>query len=383
MQYKVGRFTLALALIVLGAALVYDNLVHTSIAWSLFRLWPALLIGLGLEWIVASAQGPYTSTDGGAIAFLIVGALVLAVLSSAWATVERVGPIIRTPAAIAVFGGGYISDQVTSTYSMETEGLEEVVITGGQASVTVESGDTATLTLRVRARGSSQSEADENARMAKLILEEGASSQVALDLPNGVSYESLSIYVVLPASVKLRVRTGSGSMEVVDRAGDVTLSSSSGTLRAERITGSVDLRASSGSIVAREIGGDLSAITSSGSIAIERVEGNVEASATSGSITIDQAGGKVAAHTTSGSVTVNTATVGGLYDLGAVSGTIGLALPESAAVSVDARTSSGSVRGPAWLTLGEGRGSAHGTQGDGTYPVILRTSSGSIFITNR
>lgn len=394
MNYKVGRLTLAVALIGVGAALVYDNLTGTSLSWSLFRLWPALLIALGLEWIVASATNEqHVQADGGAIALLIIGAILLGTLSSAWQTVRTthftwdgpqviVGPMRPLNPVIPVFGESYTSDEVETAYDLDAAGLSHLIISGGSAAVTVEAGQAPSLKLRVQARGNSQTEADENARRASLRIDSGATTKVGLDLPPG-SYGRLEIIAVVPAEVKLTVNTASGSVEAWDRKADVTLSTSSGAVRAERIEGRVDLRTSSGQISARQVAGSLSAISSSGRIAIEQVTGDVEASAASGSLSIDGVSGKLSAHTNSGALYVETDTVGGPYDLGAASGSIRLAVPGSAPVRIDARTSSGSVSGPSWLQLGEGRGSATGSQGEGTHLVTLRTTSGSISITNR
>lgn len=91
MNYQVGRTTLAIALIAMGAALVYDNIMGTGFAWSLFRLWPALLILLGLEWIIAAAlPGQRLQSDAGAIVLLIIGFVVMATLSTAWRTVNAI-----------------------------------------------------------------------------------------------------------------------------------------------------------------------------------------------------------------------------------------------------------------------------------------------------
>lgn len=385
MNYKVGRFTVAGALIVVGAALIYDNLTGAGLSWSLFRLWPALLIALGLEWIIASAASETpVHADGGAITLLIVGAIVLGVLSGAWQTARGIDWAWNGSGPRATFLGGdsYTSDTVETTSDLDLSNLSHLMISGGSAQVTVMAGDAPTLRLRVQARGRSPEEAAENARRVRLNVESGTTTKVGLDMPSG-NYSRLEIYALLPASVKVTVNSSSGTVEVADRRADVTLSSSSGALRAERIEGDVDLRASSGSITAWLITGDLNAISSSGRIRIEQVDGDVEASATSGSISVSQATGQVSAHTNSGSIDVESNAVGGPYDLGAASGSVRLTIPESARVEVEARSSSGSVSGPRWLTLGEGRGSASGTQGDGTHRVTLRTTSGSISITNR
>lgn len=275
------------------------------------------------------------------------------------------------------------SNTVTSAHDPDAADLRHLIISGGSAAVIVQSGEKLHLELVVEARGRTHSEAEENARMATLEIESGPTTKVGLSLPSGVSYGMLTIRVTAPESVNLTINTSSGHIEVVDRKADVTTATSSGALKVESVEGLVDLRSSSGSISARQIEGRVSAISSSGAIRIEQAQGDVEASTTSGSVSVIDAEGKVATRTNSGTVAVEARTVGGDYDLEAVSGSVRFSFPNSAGLTIDARTSSGSINGPGWLVYGEGRGSATGSQGDGSYRASIRTSSGSIFLADR
>ncbi|MFZ5826281.1 MAG: DUF4097 family beta strand repeat-containing protein [Bacillota bacterium] len=385
MNHKVGRVTLAVALIAVGAALVYDNITGTALAWSLFRLWPALLIMLGLEWIVAAAKpGSRVHADGGAVALLIVGLIMLGALTTVVRTTNSVRWAIDSrPPVMPAVGTTVSSDEVTSTYPLDGETLPHLIVSGGSASVMVVPGEKAQIQLGVKALGRSHAEATDNASRALLDIEKGAATRVGLNLPPGINYAMLTLRITVPEPVKLSINTSSGYVEVIDRQADVAAASSSGAIKVENVAGLVDLRSSSGTIAARRITGSVSAISSSGAVRIEGVSGDVEASATSGAVYVIDAGGKVGAQTSSGRVGVETREVGGDYDLGTVSGSIHFAFPRTASLTLDARTSSGSIHGPRWLTYGEGRGSAAGSQGEGTYKAMIRTTSGSIYLADQ
>ncbi|MFZ5814392.1 MAG: DUF4097 family beta strand repeat-containing protein, partial [Bacillota bacterium] len=286
MKYRVGRLTLAITLIVVGLVLVYDNIMGSSVSWTLFRLWPALLIMLGVEWIAASSRpGQPAQVDGGAIALLIIGAILVGSFSAAWRTVRTVRTGWGGP-RVSIFHGPFASDDVVTTYEPEVTGLTHLIISGGSAAVTVEPGDRLHLEFVVRATGLNRAEAEARAREARLRIETGPTTTVGMELPTGSGVSPLAIRVVAPKAARLTISTSSGAIEVAGWGADLTLSSSSGSIQVEEVVGRVDLRASSGSISAREIRGPVSALSSSGSIRMEEVDGDVEASATSGSVTI-------------------------------------------------------------------------------------------------
>ncbi len=384
MQFRVGRITLALVLIAAGAVLVYDNLTGTALAGLFFRLWPAVMIMLGIEWVVAASLSEQrVQTDGGAIALLIIAAIIMGTVGAAYNSFRtfRSWDFSFVSPTVPGFFSQVVSPTIASTETPVVDGLEQLVLDSGSASVQVEPGDALRMDLEVRAHGRDQEEAEQNARLVKLDVTAGATTMAVLRVPSGISLQSLLIRVTLPSDVDLTVESISGSVQVRDMAAPVAVKSSSGSIRLERVAGAVDLQSSSGSIHAYQITGDARVVSSSGSIRLEQVDGRLDASSSSGSINVVGVTGQVSAQASSGSVTVESDQMGGPYDLGAVSGSIRLVLPASAGMTVDARSSSGTVSGPSWLTLGEGRGSGTGSQGDGAHRVTIRTTSGSISLT--
>jgi len=383
MQHRVGRITLAVALIAVGAVLVYDNVLGTDVAEWLFRLWPALLILLGLEWVVAAAlTDRRVQTDAGAIALLLVGAVLMATLGTAYRTFGSWEWMVDAPRVIG-FSHRSVSPSVTTSYEPVSAQVKRVEIESGSAAVQVRSGDRLSFDLQVSAHGRTPEEAEQDARRVTLEIETGETTQVRVAIPSGVNLQTLLIRATLPPGIELAVESGSGAVMVQGLSAPVTVRASSGAVRVDQIDGDVHLQTSSGAIMASEITGDAKAVSSSGAIRIDRVDGNLDASSSSGSINLMGVTGQISAQASSGAVTVVSDVVGGPYDLGAISGSIRLTVPASASISVDARSSSGSIAGPSWLRLGEGRGSGSGTQGDGIHQIILRTTSGSILLSSR
>lgn len=405
MSRKVGRITLAATLVLGGVVILVDNLAGTEVAWYIGRLWAAILIFLGLEWIAsatrAEREGTKVAFDSGAIVGLVIVAIIASNLSS-WGRAPRFVQDLRNipgnvhvqidvpeinipPITVAplppVNPFGSVSAEVVKSARLELSPAAVVDLNTSSGNVTVQDGPQAMVEMRVRAYGRSTEEAEVAAEAVRLDVRQAADrTQIGTLFPAPQSRTEVSFVVTLPkdAPATLHVTSSSGSVNVADRAGNVNVTTSSGAIRAERIGGNVDLRSNSGSVLAVAISGDAAASSTSGGVQVEEVSGDVKVGATSGSVILRDVGGRVSAQSSSGSVTVDTDTVGGDYEVSAVSGAVRVTVPTSAGVSVTARASSGRVTGPAWLTIGEGRNSGSGTQGDGAYKLNLRTTSGGI-----
>jgi DUF4097 and DUF4098 domain-containing protein YvlB len=405
MSRKVGRITLAATLMVAGGIILFDNLMGTEVAWYIGRLWAAILIFLGLEWIAtatrAEREGIKATFDAGAIVGLVIVAIIASNVSS-WGRAPRfimearnrpninveiavpqieVPPLVMPPIAPPVNPFGSVSAEAVTTELIDVGRAPNIVLSTSSSNVTVQDGPQATVEMRVRAYGRSKEEAEQVASTVRLdVRQVGDRTTIgSLAMPQ-TNRTEVSFVVTLPKhqATTLNVTSSSGGVNVADRAGSVTVNTSSGAIRAERIDGNVDLRSNSGTVIAVAVKGDVAATSTSGGVQVEAVSGNAKVSATSGSVILRDVSGRVSAQSSSGSVTIDTETVGGDYDVSAVSGAVHVTVPTNAGVNVTARASSGRVTGPAWLTIGEGRNSGSGAQGDGAHKLNLRTTSGSI-----
>jgi DUF4097 and DUF4098 domain-containing protein YvlB len=395
MTRKVGRVTLAAALIIAGAVILIDNLFHSQISWYVARLWPAIIILVGLEWLTASARGQRDgvkpAADAGAVVLLVIVAMIAASASS-WDRSpfqRRVANDINVDVNIPDitfpnFSIGGVTVDSVQTAPLTVDAIQELSAATTSGDITVQEGNEAKVEMRVHAYGNTRADAERAAQEFVLRVEGGARTTLRVQRPT-VGRGDASLVITLPRSAKLALNAeaSSGSINVAGREGNVILASSSGSLRVDRVQGNVDLRTSSGSITVNDVNGSLSATASSGSIIVTGVTGDAKVGSTSGSVNLNEVGGKINAQASSGSVTVNTDTVGGDYDIGAVSGGVRLTVPASAGISVTARASSGQVNGPSWLTIGEGRNSGSGQQGDGKFKMNLHSTSGEIRITTR
>lgn len=399
MMHRVGRITLAVALIVMGVALVIDNTLDTRLIWYAARLWPLLLVLLGVEWLLISSrlegERGRVPVDSGAVVLLVIIALLATSVGRWWwspfrnismhwggAAIQQVHmpqiqlppivippihlpsvevPPIRIPSI--TLSTNQVSHELLLTHEDPVEALESLLVESVAGSITVESGERFAIELQVIGYGRDAAEAERNAQRINLMVDSaGTTTRVSASGEGSVSPLGLNYRIVVPAAVNLDLRSVSGSITVAESAGSVRLQSISGALKASNV------------------GGDLTTSTVSGATRVERVGGAVRVNSTSGGISVIQPAQAVSSQSSSGSIGVTASQVGGDYDLTSVSGSIQVTLPGGAPVAVKANSTSGSIAGPSWVSVSSNRRSASGSNGSPDYQVTLRTTSGSIRI---
>jgi DUF4097 and DUF4098 domain-containing protein YvlB len=213
--------------------------------------------------------------------------------------------------------------------------------------------------------------------------------------------ENLHFEVRVPRETRVDVDTSGGGVRISHLAGAARLRSSGGGLYANDVEGPLDaetsgggvevrqargeirLETSGGGIRAYEVTGNLAAETSGGGIEIEGVDGDVTASTSGGGVRVDDVSGKLVAHSSGGPVTASFgagASAGG--SLSSSGGGVRVELDPAARLTIDARSSGGSVACDLPITI-QGttrRSELRGDLNGGGAPLVLRSSGGGIRI---
>ncbi len=212
----------------------------------------------------------------------------------------------------------------------------------------------------------------------------------------------VEITIQTPREFNVEATTSGGSMELSRLKGQVEVRTSGGSLRFNDLEGTLKGRTSGGSIKAAQIRGRVELQTSGGAVNVEDAKGGeVLLSTSGGSINANGLDGPAVLRTSGGAIRVRTrgkaleaATSGGSIDatlevnptdpvvLRTSGGGISVTLPESAAVTLDAATSGGSVRNEfaAPQPAEKHRNVLRGPIGNGGPDLKLRTSGGGIQI---
>lgn len=186
------------------------------------------------------------------------------------------------------------------------------------------------------------------------------------------------------AGVELDIngRTGSGNIRVEDTAGRVELSAGSGDVELHNARGGGRLNSGSGNITADGVSGSLRASSGSGNVRIEQNgAGDVEANSGSGNIRVNGIKGSLRGSTGSGDIEASGEQHGD-WNLHTGSGNVTVQLPKGAGFELDAHSGSGSIQTDREITVSGtlSHHDIHGRAGSGGPMLVLRTSSGSIYL---
>jgi hypothetical protein len=193
----------------------------------------------------------------------------------------------------------------------------------------------------------------------------------------------LNFKVAIPRKFNLEMRTGGGA-RVDDIDGTVKVSALGGSLTMGNVSGSLTAASKGGSLTIGNVGADLEARCEGGMTTIGRVNGRVLLTAEGGSVWIKEATVALDATVTGGSVTAYLPkSPSSDCKITANGGGIDLRLGPSAAVTIDAACTAGSVMSDFVIAAKKGGTNSSQLKGDmnGGGPVlILRTKGGSIHL---
>lgn len=276
--------------------------------------------------------------------------------------------------------------------TLSVDGPVVLDVTTGSGSISVETGDSGTVTVIGHIKVGSAFAKRSAAEAEKLVEMFKASPPVELD--NGRllvghvrdrAYRknvSISYEIVVPANTEVVSDTGSGSQKISGITAPVKAKTGSGSVTLSDIGGPVTANTGSGRIKAERVAGSFEGHTGSGSINFVQIApGDVEATAGSGSITLQGIVGSLRAKAGSGRINIQ-GTQTGDWRIKTGSGSVKIDLPDDATFLLDASSSSGgiTVDYPVTVRGKISRKHLRGNVGDGDNELSIDTGSGGIKI---
>ncbi|NLM44981.1 MAG: DUF4097 domain-containing protein [Clostridiales bacterium] len=385
---KVGTITLAIGLITAGSILFAKNFTNIPIE-DIYRYWPLLLIGLGLEMIIyMSVYGKNNdnvklSIDGLCIAFIIIAAVLG---SGRFVSIRHFS--IRGIGDIPVVGNlgykGQIEERIDKSGISQNYDIKELRVINnlGDIEVKKNNSDGIRLEAKVRVRYHDQSKARKYAKNA-IRVEEGQVTNIYIeDVPNAdrKDYDKATVDIVLyvPKDITLDiknsfgdihieyggktvVKNSYGDIEVKNCSKDTAIKNSFGNIHLKNIEGNIDASVSNGDISINEVAGNIEAKTSFGNIRLKDVQGDIEVESRNGNIEISEVKGSIDAETSFGNVSIDEESI------------------ENGRIS--AQTSFGSIKGFKGDVKDSGnKKTLEAKLGVGSKEIRLKTSNGNIEI---
>jgi hypothetical protein len=199
---------------------------------------------------------------------------------------------------------------------------------------------------------------------------------ISIRTPHGVTVNLMtssgSITVEGIETDAIRLKSSSGKIKAKDLSARIDVASSSGSQDIQQCRGTLTVKSSSGRISVRGVAGNMSVWSSSGSQTYEEIDGNIRAKSSSGRITINKQTGALEIRATSGRLEGQEVKLTGNSSFQTSSGRISFEFENDFDdFSFDLQSSSGVLR------VGESRGKEMLILGNGPIKITGKSSSGS------
>lgn len=402
---KVGKYTAALILVIVGGLLLVDLTTNTDLTGELIKWWPAVIILLGLEYLLLSSiyRGPDQKLG------FAVGSLILSIVLSIAVIGYTSFPNMSFFNSINI-GNISFSDKNGKSYDKGTTEIpilnkhDKVYIYNPNGEIEIIAGDIEGIEIATTLYVSrmKRDEADEIAEASSVEYKDNGSAleieakgkeyrlfgikqkprmNMIITVPAGkeVDYEidlTNGKLVARDVAVKniFSVKTTNGGITISDIRGEVIAHTTNGAMLVEKINGNVELDTTNGTITAIDVDGDMLANTTNGKIVATQISGKVEADTTNGTISLTDVYEDVVADTTNGGITVRTVSLGGDWELETTNGNIKIYLPELANFDIDGDAASyKTVHSDFPLNISKGEVS--GRVGTGEHEINIDTNS--------
>jgi len=426
---KVGSITLAVGLITVGALLFAQNFMEIPVK-DIYRYWPVLLIGLGLEMVLymllygRNGNEVKLSVDGLCIVFIII--LGLIANGVRFMNIEAPGHMFFGYHGGSVIDGIKYGNQLTESYVKsdisKDYNIKELKVTNDYGDIKVLPADGKSIKLEAEVAVKYGDEAKAREYISNSIeIKEGEVTEISPKEPvdwdkNDYSRAQIDFVIYVPRQASLEARgsfgdisaegiggrciienkngeikalniggdldadNSFGDIEVSNVSGKAEITNKNGEIKADNIAGSALIEGHFGDIEAKVIGGDARVIGSNGQVSVYDVNGRAELTNSFGDINITRAKGGITVENKNGRIEAE-AVAGNAY----VKNSFGDIYFKSASLNdgeIYARTKFGDIDCEKPLQLKkEGSDTvAQGKLGSGQYKIELDTSNGDISI---
>lgn len=368
---------MAIGLIITGTILLVGNLIKPELLVNAWKLWPLLLVGLGLEFLIRDAQCKKAKEP--------------VELRFSWASVLIIGLIVVsgfTAHVIYKIAGAvnveqFLKEEVFGNVANYTRTFEKdpvpiskdakIVLQNSTGDIRVKQSNDDKLYIKgeIAAGGSGQREAKEKAEGVNVVVEGTKDIVIKADLPkyNGSDNVAINYEVFIPKDIIIEINNKVGK------------------IFAEEISGGIKINNEVGRITLLDIVGDGEISSEEGQIDVDGMTGNLKTNSNTGSIQVSNPGGDVEAKTRIGSIELSSAkALAGKYELNAQNGSINIIIPQESDLKLVAISDHGKVSGPKSMTsdlkgrnvsklegiLGAGKGNLNASSRIGSIDIKLK-----------
>ncbi|MFX4262215.1 DUF4097 family beta strand repeat-containing protein [Pelotomaculum propionicicum] len=327
-KVKAGTVTLALGLVGIGLGMLVYNFGGLPSLQNIWKLWPLLLICLGLEYFIRRMWNKESEVVFHIPSVLLIGAVVLA---------GSAASAVYSADIDSILDDTVFRERISYTRHWQAEPFTPAE--GSRLELENENG-----TLRIRASedgilrataeiisyGSTEEKARTEAESKEIIIEKGMTTRIIAEREgtsrgfNGV----VNLTVEIPPGLIVLAQSSNGSIEADNAEGRFTVRTENGKVNLRDLDGSLEVKSENGRITAAGISGNISAATENGEIRIENPGGDVVAESENGAIEL-----------------ASERPLDKNYFLQSMQGKLNIRLPNTSNLEIEARTSHGRISG--------------------------------------
>ena len=383
---KVGTITLAVGLIASGALIFAQNFTELPIK-DIYKYWPLLLIGLGLEIIIhmslygREGDNVKISIDGLCVIFIIVVAL----FSSGFAgyksfTIKGMGDI---PFVRDLRFEHEMEKIITKTDISKSYAIKELKVTNNFGDIRIKQGDSKSISFdaKIRVRYNDDDKAQNYIKNAIKVAEGEITEIYIADLHQyenrDYSKAMVDFTIYIPEGIAIDVKNSFGDIDV-EGCGRTVIKNSNGNITVKDCYENVVIKASFGEIEVENIEGNITVVNSNGNIKVNEAEGKVDANTSFGNVNVEMVKGDIKAVSSNGNIKIyeSKGNIEGKTSFGNIT------LDEESIENgnIFAETSFGKIRGFKGINVKDSgqRKTLERTIGSGNREIILKTSNGDI-----
>lgn len=315
---KVGSITLAVGLITVGALLFAQNFMEIPVK-DIYRYWPVLLIGLGVEMVLymllygRSGNEVKLSVDGLCIVFIII--LGLIANGVRFMNIDAPGHMFFGFHGGSVIDGIKYNKQITESFIKDDiskdYNIKELKVTNDYGDIKVVPTDNKSIRIEAEVSVKHNDEAKAREYIKDSVeIKEGEITEISPKEPvdlnkKDISRAQIDFVIYVPKQVSLSASNSFGDISAEGIGGKCIIDNKNGQIKAVNIGGDVDVENSFGDIEVSNVGGKAEIMNRNGEIQAENISGAAVIEGHFGDIEAKVIGGDAKVTSNNGQITVN------------------------------------------------------------------------------
>lgn len=298
-EKKIGVFTLAISLILLGALFLLDNFIDMNIYDILSIAWPVIIILLGLELIfskfIFGKDEAKLSISGKSIFFIIV----IVCISFVFAAIHQI------PLRLDIDGSFipivYKNETIENRdIEVQVKDKDKLEVKNEFGNVKVKKGDQKDIKINMQVKMRHNYDGEEAKRIVSDILDvinnDGDTIQIVNNgeriTANGqISNLEVDLDIVIPKDMELDITNKYGEVSVDDLGDGAVISNKHGDVSINNLKGDIDIENSYGKVEITSIQGSASVKNKHGKVLANSVSKDIGVENEYGAVEVNDIGG--------------------------------------------------------------------------------------------